>query len=201
MELAIRNSVFSGDPFSDHVGVALLEEDLMTRQLQILGNSKQTKITESDGIRSLAFTFAVDWPFSLIISSMVSFLLIGYNEISNDIPAFIKYKILFAYFSPPLADSFKRIFENQVRKVEVHFFMFRKNLSLIQIVTNKMLHFLQNFEYFIQCDVINPNWIILMTETSNSESIDDLISSHTNFLDIILKDCMLTHSKLVEVRV
>uniref|UniRef100_A0A6G3MK30 Gamma-tubulin complex component n=1 Tax=Henneguya salminicola TaxID=69463 RepID=A0A6G3MK30_HENSL len=61
-----------------------------------------------------------------------------------------------------------------------------------------MMHFLQNFEYFIQNDVIDPNWNILMSQINKAESLEELISKHNDFLDRTLKDCMLTHSKLVE---
>uniref|UniRef100_A0A6B2G0H8 Gamma-tubulin complex component n=1 Tax=Myxobolus squamalis TaxID=59785 RepID=A0A6B2G0H8_MYXSQ len=74
LELAIRNSIFSSDPFSECVGIILLEDDLETNQLNILGSQNQS-LKYSDGIRSLAFTYNVEWPLSLIINEIVNKIL------------------------------------------------------------------------------------------------------------------------------
>uniref|UniRef100_A0A6B2FZR7 Gamma-tubulin complex component n=1 Tax=Myxobolus squamalis TaxID=59785 RepID=A0A6B2FZR7_MYXSQ len=75
----------------------------------------------------------------------------------------------------------------------------RKKYSLTMMIINKMLHFLNNFEYFIQFDVIDPNWNYFILQISKVESLEELILKNNDFLDKTLKDCMLTHSKLVEV--
>ncbi|KII69468.1 Gamma-tubulin complex component 2 [Thelohanellus kitauei] len=186
LELAIRNSVLAGDPFSENVGIVLLEDDFATHQLQILGSRSNISDThESDGIRSLTFTMSMEWPLSLIIDK---FSITKYQMI-------FRHLFYIKYCSFTLSRLWQNVFKTHARCSDPNS---RNTYCLIITVINKMLHFLNNFEYFIQCDVINPNWNILMYQIANAESFNDLISRHNDFLDKTLKDCMLTHAKLVE---
>lgn len=185
LELALRNSVFAGDPFAECVGVTLLEDDLETNQLKILGSQRQSHWQQDDGIRALAFTFTVEWPMSLVITSMaIKKYQMIFRHLLN-----IKYCILLLsrFWHVIVKTSLKRKSES-----------FTKCHALSMVVLNAMLHFLRNFEYFIQVDVIEPNWHVLMNQLTKVQSLDDLISHHNDFLDRILKDSMLTHATLVE---
>ena len=85
-----------------------------------------------------------------------------------------------------------------------------------------MLVFVQQLLYYCTAEVIEPNWVSLMSrlkEESSSEdvkgkgkdgepetgpkqvkrTVDELMQDHVDFLATCLKECMLTNSKLLRV--
>lgn len=66
-----------------------------------------------------------------------------------------------------------------------------------------MLSFIQQILAFATFEVLEPNWRKLegKLEAGKVETVDQLLRDHVDFLDTCLKECMLTSSKLVTVRV
>lgn len=90
-----------------------------------------------------------------------------------------------------------------------------------------MLVFVQQLLYFCTAEVIEPNWQSLMARLREREisqdgpvsspsgavgntklsvkgltrTVDELMQDHVDFLDTCLKECMLTNSKLLRVRI
>ena len=81
-----------------------------------------------------------------------------------------------------------------------------------------MLTFVQQLLYFCTAEVIEPNWRAFMTRLNAAEgkadaesdpqdvpgapkrTVDELMQDHVDFLATCLKECMLTNSKLLRVR-
>lgn len=70
----------------------------------------------------------------------------------------------------------------------------------------RMLNFVQNLQYYMTFEVLDPNWSKLEQELQSASTIDDVLVHHNDFLDQCLKDCMLsspdilkTISRLLEV--
>jgi gamma-tubulin complex component 2 len=63
-----------------------------------------------------------------------------------------------------------------------------------------MLAFVQQIQAFATLEVFEPNWRVLETSLANVTTVDQLLINHVDFLDTCLKGCMLTSSKLLEVR-
>jgi gamma-tubulin complex component 2 len=63
-----------------------------------------------------------------------------------------------------------------------------------------MLAFVQQIQAFATSEVLEPNWRVLETKLENVTMVDQLFVYHVDFLDTCLKGCMLTSSKLLEVR-
>jgi len=62
-----------------------------------------------------------------------------------------------------------------------------------------MIHFVQNFEYYMMFEVIEPNWHLLEDNLRSVSNIDGVLEYHNDFLDRCLKDCMLTSPDLLKI--
>jgi gamma-tubulin complex component 2 len=60
----------------------------------------------------------------------------------------------------------------------------------------RMLHFIQNFIYYVMLEVIEPNWQDMVSKIGDQQTPDDLISLHLKFLERTLEDCLLTNAAL-----
>jgi gamma-tubulin complex component 2 len=63
-----------------------------------------------------------------------------------------------------------------------------------------MLVFVQRIQAYATSEVLEPNWRVLETKLNNVTTVDQLLMHHVDFLDTCIKECMLTSSKLLEVR-
>uniref|UniRef100_A0A804HJH7 Gamma-tubulin complex component n=1 Tax=Homo sapiens TaxID=9606 RepID=A0A804HJH7_HUMAN len=63
----------------------------------------------------------------------------------------------------------------------------------------RMLNFVQNIQYYMMFEVMEPTWHILEKNLKSASNIDDVLGHHTGFLDTCLKDCMLTNPELLKV--
>lgn len=55
-----------------------------------------------------------------------------------------------------------------------------------------MLNFVQNLQYYMMCEVLEPNWRQLEKGLRSVSNIDDVLLMHNDFLDKCLRDCMLS---------
>lgn len=61
-----------------------------------------------------------------------------------------------------------------------------------------MLHYVQNLQYFMAFEVLEPNWCTLERHLRSVTTVDDVLAAHTDFLDRCLKDCMLSNKEAIE---
>ena len=65
-----------------------------------------------------------------------------------------------------------------------------------------MLHFCKNYIYYMTIEVLEPNFLKLkerLTNSSNVQTIDDVMQAHDLFLDECLKECLLTDQNLFRI--
>ena len=62
-----------------------------------------------------------------------------------------------------------------------------------------MLHFVQNLQYYMASEVLEPNWCVLELCLKQATCIDNVLTAHTDFLDKCLKDCMLTSREIIRL--
>uniref|UniRef100_A0AAQ4QX36 Gamma-tubulin complex component n=1 Tax=Gasterosteus aculeatus aculeatus TaxID=481459 RepID=A0AAQ4QX36_GASAC len=63
----------------------------------------------------------------------------------------------------------------------------------------RMLNFVQNIQYYMMFEVMEPTWHIMENNLKTASNIDDVLCHHTSFLDNCLKDCMLTNPELLRI--
>ena len=61
-----------------------------------------------------------------------------------------------------------------------------------------MLNFVQNLQYYMMLEVLEPNWIELEHKLRSASTIDDVLTRHNDFLDKCLRDCLLSSRDILE---
>jgi gamma-tubulin complex component 2 len=156
----------------------ILESNNIPTIIQLINelenDSSFFNFNDSKIIESLVVEMKVKWPLNLIFSKKN---LLKYQIIFRQL-LFLKYQE-------------KKLTESWI--VQQHF----KDTKIVNyikksyILRDKMIGFIKNLIYYLFNEVIEPNYIYLHNELLNSKSIEDVIKSHDNFLNICLKECML----------
>ena len=62
-----------------------------------------------------------------------------------------------------------------------------------------MIHFLQNLEYYMSFEVLEPTWEDLIAKISVGKvsNVDQVLQIHSDFLSTCLNDCLLSNTQLL----
>lgn len=142
------------------------------------------------GYEALILDYTVTFPLSLVISRK----------------ALTKYQLLFRHIlnmkhvedllCSTWMDQKNALWKGRSGNPEIDHLKFR-----IFSLRNRMLTFVQQFAYYVTNEVLEPNWRRLEANLKNITTVDQVLQYHSDFLDTCLKECMLTHSKLLRVSV
>jgi gamma-tubulin complex component 2 len=85
----------------------------------------------------------------------------------------------------------------------------RQEMGPTFCLRHRMLHFVQNFVYYMMFEVIEPNWTRMVSQIRPSKeedmetnsrpirTVDDILKIHNDFVKTSLKECLLTNRNLV----
>lgn len=142
------------------------------------------------GYEALILDYTVTFPLSLVISRK----------------ALTKYQLLFRHIlnmkhvedllCSTWMDQKNALWKGRSGNPEIDHFKFR-----VFSLRNRMLTFVQQFAYYVTNEVLEPNWRRLEANLKNITTVDQVLQYHSDFLDTCLKECMLTHSKLLRVSI
>nr|XP_033796696.1 gamma-tubulin complex component 2 isoform X2 [Geotrypetes seraphini] len=193
LELALRMSTANTDPFKDDLKVDLMPHDLITQLLRVLAietkqekaliNADPTELTLS-GLEAFSFDYVVKWPLSLIINRK----------------ALTRYQMLFRHMF--YCKHVERLLCNvwisnkAAKQCSLHS---AKWFAGAFTLRQRMLNFVQNIQYYMMFEVMEPTWHCLEKNLKLASNIDEVLSHHTSFLDNCLKDCMLTNPELLKI--
>ncbi|XP_040176686.1 gamma-tubulin complex component 2 [Rana temporaria] len=193
LELALRMSTANTDPFKDDLKIELMPHDLITQLLRVLAietrqekaliNADPTELALS-GLEAFSFDYIVKWPLSLIINRK----------------ALTRYQMLFRHL----------FYCKHVERLLCNVWISNKTAKQFSLhsakwfagaftLRQRMLNFVQNIQYYMMFEVMEPTWHILEKNLKSASNIDDVLSHHTSFLDNCLKDCMLTNPELLKI--
>ncbi|KAL0138159.1 spc97 like protein [Mucor lusitanicus] len=140
------------------------------------------------GYEALILDYTVTFPLSLVISRK----------------ALTKYQLLFRHIlnmkhvedllCSTWMDQKNALWKGRSGNPEIDHFKFR-----VFSLRNRMLTFVQQFAYYVTNEVLEPNWRRLEANLKNITTVDQVLQYHSDFLDTCLKECMLTHSKLLRI--
>ncbi|XP_049825633.1 gamma-tubulin complex component 2 isoform X2 [Aethina tumida] len=190
MDLALRISSAVNDPYKDDLRVELLPNDLQSQMLKILSiqTSEEQKIRLSDrkklsGLESFSFSYEVLWPLSLVLNRKS---LTCYQMIFRHLfyCKYVERRICQIWHSNKVAKKFHYEHAQQ----------YRAAFALRQ----RMLHCVQNLEYHMMVEVIEPHWKTFLHKVSKVNNVDELLTCHCDFLDSCLRDCMLTIQDILQ---
>ncbi|XP_067638789.1 gamma-tubulin complex component 2 homolog isoform X2 [Eurosta solidaginis] len=184
--LTLRLSSAKHDPYKDDLHCELLTYDLVTQMSKIMNNEEEYWQSHDrldlNGLECFAFRYEVKWPVSLVLNHI----------------AISKYQMLFRqlFYCKHVERQLCKIWkENSIAKkfspqaAE----LYRSAFTLRQ----RMMNAVQNLEYYMMIEVIEPNWHIFIQNMSKVENVDEVLSFHQDFLDSCLKNCMLTDTTLL----
>lgn len=191
LELSVRTSVSASDPFHDDLSCTLFDHNLASQILIVMGGGSgaaPASAMPSEGMISgydaFAFDYRLQWPMSLIISSM---------EV-------LKYQLMFRYLFH--CKHVERELEECWRvhsRAKGPLRGLRTHLMRSYALRNRMLQFIRNMLYYTVADVVEPNWLRLEAALKRAKTIDEIIWHHTNFLDTSLSQSMLSNEKHLQV--
>uniref|UniRef100_T1JH36 Gamma-tubulin complex component 2 n=1 Tax=Strigamia maritima TaxID=126957 RepID=T1JH36_STRMM len=191
LELALRTSVASNDPYNDDVRVELLPYDLMTQMFKILSiETKEEKDYKSvgelklSGLEAFSFDYEVKWPLSLILNRK----------------ALACYQMLFRHLF--YSKHVERLLCNVwiSNKVAKKFPLCdARSYGAAFALRQRMLNYVQNLEYYMMFEVLEPNWNVFLAKMLTVTNVDDVLLYHTQFLTFCLQDCMLTSPELLRL--
>ncbi|CAH1251170.1 TUBGCP2 [Branchiostoma lanceolatum] len=193
LELALRTSVANADPYKDDLKVELLNYDLITQLFRILSiETKQEKALQAidpteihiSGLEAFAFDYEVKWPLSLIINRK----------------ALTRYQMLFRhlFYAKHVERQLCNMWLNS-KTAKQYDLQSPRWYSAAFALRHRMLHFVQNYGYYMMFEVLEPNWHILEQNLKSVSNVDDVLHHHMDFLDKCLKDCMLTNTELLKI--
>ncbi|KAG1843039.1 hypothetical protein F4604DRAFT_1908482 [Suillus subluteus] len=67
----------------------------------------------------------------------------------------------------------------------------------VALLTARMIALVQQILAFATFEVFEPNWCAPGTKSAKATTVDQLLRGHIDFLDICLKECMLTSAELL----
>ncbi|KAH8274889.1 hypothetical protein KR044_009347, partial [Drosophila immigrans] len=181
--LTLRLSSARSDPYKDDLHCELLTYDLVTQMSKIMNQEeeywKTTDRLDLTGLECFAFTYEVKWPVSLVLNHI----------------AITKYQMLFRqlFYCKHVERQLCKIWkENSMAKkfsaqaAE----LYRSAFTLRQ----RMMNAIQNLEYYMMIEIIEPNWHVFIEKMTKVENVDEVLNLHQDFLDLCLKNCMLTET-------
>jgi len=192
LELALRTSTANNDPFKDDLRCELQPYDLITQLFRILsvtqdkqGPSHHDPVDiQISGLEAFTLDYVVKWPLSLILSKK----------------ALTKYQMLFRHL------FYGKHVERQLCSLWASNKEAKKNMlhqrqwyATAFTLRQRMIHFVQNYEYYMMFEVLEPNWHMLEQNLKEVSNIDGVLGFHNDFLDRCLKDCMLTSPDLLKI--
>ncbi|XP_018336681.1 gamma-tubulin complex component 2 isoform X2 [Agrilus planipennis] len=189
LDLALRLSSSNSDPYKDDLRTELLPYNLQCQMFRILSiltedeeeyaNIEQKSLSV---IESFAFSYEVSWPLSLILNRRS---LACYQMIFRHLfyCKHIERMICHVWRANKVVKGFPRSVACQ----------YHAAFALRQ----RMLHCIQNLEYHMMVEVIEPHWCTLMQAMAKVGNVDGILANHTDFLNACLKDCMLTIPRLL----
>ena len=81
----------------------------------------------------------------------------------------------------------------------------RRAMGPTYCLRQRMLHFMQNFIYYMMFEVIEPKWLEMenairnQQSTRNIQTVDDIVKVHNEFLDLAITECLLTNRELIRI--
>jgi len=192
LELALRTSVAKNDPYKDNVRVELLPYDLTYQMSKILSIDTESEFdfkgpvntAELTGLEAFAFGYDAKWPVSLVLNTK----------------CLACYQMLLRHLF--YCKHVERLISNVWITTKT-----AKNLPVERLSTygpsfhlrQKMLNFIQNLEYYMTFEVLEPNWLEMISKIKFGKvaNVDQVLKIHSDFLTTCLTDCLLSNPELL----
>lgn len=190
---AIQSSTLSSDEHKDRLSCSLASHNLI-QHLHLIQIAGETGSAASDayrtmtshglkGVESFTLEYVVNFPLSIVLSRRV----------------ITKYQLLsrLLYFGKHVERRVLAAWMGQQASRECA--GVRAVLGTAYTLRHRMLHFMQNFVYYITFEVIHPREHDLWQELRAAKDMDQVMDLHEKFLDGCLKECLLASQELLKI--
>ena len=197
LQLAIHTSTLANDPHKEELSCSLANHNLIQHLhlIQSAGESNAPGLGQFPpdtlasletqglkGIEALTLDYNVGWPVSILLSKRA----IAKYQLLNRLLFFSKHvelRVLTSWYH-----------DQSTKHLDV-----RGMMSSSYCLRHRMLHFLQNFTYYMTLEVISPKGHEMHSEMEEAVDMDQVINLHEQFLDACLKECLLASQDLLKI--
>lgn len=223
LDIIVRQpgSIAAEDPYKEDIKVQIIETGLTNWLMKIVtvtgldqeaansltsytpATTDKAAVTDDSkltGYEALVFDYAMPFPLSLVVSRVT----------------LTRYQLLFRYLlslrhlENSLVDCWGEQGKSATWKHRSRNPRIEQWKRRAWTLRARMLVFVQQLLYYCTAEVIEPNWVSLMSRLNNQDSnanedggvkrtVDELMQDHVDFLATCLKECMLTNSKLLRI--
>ncbi|KAJ0406521.1 hypothetical protein P43SY_001452 [Pythium insidiosum] len=197
LHMSLQTSTCASDPYRDDLQCLLSPMSLLDQLNTIHERAKkaardalsastssgaQDKLVGIPVVSAFNLDLRVRWPLSLVISC----------------GALSKYQMLFRHLfyckhvGKLLGDAW--LTHQSVKELAV-----RAEFGRSFCLRQRMLHFQQNLLYYMTVEVISPRWHAFQRQLAAAETLDDILQHHVAFLDLCLKECLLSDPDLLRM--
>lgn len=188
LNVAISTSSLKDDPHRDDLTCNLATHNLIQHLhlIQSAGDLHSNDMFKSTqglkGVEALTLDYNVTWPVSILLSRR----------------SITKYQLLsrLLYFSKHVES---RVLDTWKDHQNTKSLNVRSELGLSYCLRHRMLHFLQNFVYYMTVEVISPRSHEMMEHYKDCQDMDEVLDLHEKFLDTCLKECLLASQELLKI--
>jgi len=155
-------------------------EEANASGMDILNSTGTTPTAGLKGIEAFTLDYKVTWPISLVLSKR----------------AMAKYQLLsrLLYFSKHVECRVLSCWIDHQSTKELNI---AKGAQQAFLLRQRMIHFIQNFVYYMGIEVIAPRSHEMHQGMSAAIDTDEVLGLHERFLDTCLKECLLaSHDQL-----
>ncbi|XP_063707675.1 gamma-tubulin complex component 2 homolog [Culicoides brevitarsis] len=186
LELTLRLSSAKFDKYQDDLTTTLLPYGLLTQMTRLMSDVAENleDPNELTGIDCFSFGYEVQWPMSIVFNQGV---IAKYQMIFRELFYFKHVERLLHRLW-----AISNTFYNMNRRPAID--LYRPAFTLRQ----RMMNAIQNIEYYLMIEVIEPNWHLFFQKLGKVKNIDDVLVAHQEFLDHCLQNCMLTYPTLLK---
>merc|ERR1719483_824249 len=178
LDLSVATSTCVNDPFREDLTCDLSEMNLLD-MVKLLNDPDQKKARKTSrmsliGFDSFQLDYKVEWPLSLIFTRR----------------CITKYQLIFRllfylkHISRLLCRTWKK--HQMLRTLNIN-----QGPSQSHLLRMKMMDFLKSILYYLMDEVIEPNWLEFFKDIKRAKTVDEVINMHSEFLDKVLKLCLL----------
>ncbi|XP_055388883.1 gamma-tubulin complex component 2 homolog isoform X2 [Condylostylus longicornis] len=180
--LTLRLSSAKNDPYKDDWHCELLINDLDTQITKIMIKKEDYWKSHDSlnlvGLECFAFRYEVKWPVSLVLNHI----------------AISKYQMLFRqlFYCKHVERQLCKIWKENSSAKKFPSSVAEQYRSAFTL-RQRMMNAVQNIEYYMMIEVIEPNWHVFIEKMNNVENVDEVLNVHQDFLDQCIRNCMLTY--------
>ena len=194
LQLAIQTSTLSNESHREDLSCFLASHNLIQHLhlIQSAGDSAASSVLSDTftslstqglkGIEALTLDYKVGWPVSILLSRR----------------AITKYQLLsrLLFFSKHVE---LRVLSSWHHDQATKGLNVRGSLGASYCLRHRMLHFLQNFVYYMTLEVVSPRGHEMHIGMETASDMDQVIDLHEKFLDSCLKECLLASQDLLKI--